>query len=82
MATGGGFVIAGLGSPPEAPSFTLYGDGTIVFQQYTEEAPPTFANGAMGSFPLCIAKLSEEQMQDGPDVRPYRWWAGIACPKY
>ena len=37
---GGGFVMpAFLAS--RTPIFTLYGDGTIVFQRYTEDAPPT-----------------------------------------
>ena len=78
---GGGFVMpAFLAS--RTPIFTLYGDGTIVFQRYTEEAPPTLANGAMGSFPLRIAKLSEEQMQEVLTFALTDGGLGIARPKY
>jgi hypothetical protein len=78
---GGGFVMpAFLAS--RTPIFTLYGDGTIVFQQYTEEAPPTLANGAMGSFPLHIAKLTEEQMQEVLTFALTDGGLGIARAKY
>jgi hypothetical protein len=78
---GGGFVMpAFLAS--RTPIFTLYGDGTIVFQRYTEEAPPTLANGAMGSFPLRIAKLSEEQMQEVLTFALTDGGLGIARQKY
>jgi hypothetical protein len=78
---GGGFVMpAFLAS--RTPIFTLYGDGTIVFQRYTEEAPPTLANGAMGSLPLRIAKLSEEQMQEVLRFALTDGGLAIARPKY
>ena len=59
---GGGFVAPSF-TASQAPIFTLYGDGTIVFRNQTLELP-----AAQGSVtrqnPLRTAKLSEEQVQD------------------
>jgi len=45
-------------------SFTLYGDGTIVFQQLSDEMPQPLANGATPGVPLRIARLDEAQIQE------------------
>lgn len=46
----------------QAPIFTLYGDGTIIFRNPAAKSPP--AVGAVQPFnPFRIAKLSEEQIQ-------------------
>lgn len=47
----------------QAPIFTLYGDGTVVFRNQTMEMPP--AEGSVTrTNPFRTAKLSEEQIQD------------------
>jgi hypothetical protein len=59
---GGGFVMPTF-AVTFVPHFTLYGDGTIVFRDPVEEAPP--AEGSLfKSGPLKTAKLTEEQIQD------------------
>lgn len=59
---GGGFMMVEW-IATQAPSFTLYGDGTIVFRDPMLEPPP-----AIGSVtpmqPFRTAKLTEEQVQD------------------
>lgn len=59
---GGGFVMPAFAATL-VPHFTLYGDGTIVFRDPSEEFPQ--AEGSVfKSDPLKTAKLSEEQIQD------------------
>jgi hypothetical protein len=59
---GGGFMMPAF-AVTMVPHFTLYGDGTIVFRDPSEEAPP--AEGSIfKSTSLKTAKLSEEQIQD------------------
>lgn len=59
---GGGFMIAGY-SASQAPPFTLYGDGTIIFRNPMLEVPA--AQGSVMTFnPMRTAKLSEEQIQE------------------
>lgn len=59
---GGGFVMpAFLAS--QAPHFTLYGDGTVIFRNPALEMPP--AQGSTFTFnPMRTAKLSEDQIQE------------------
>jgi hypothetical protein len=58
---GGGFVMPAF-LATQAPIFTLYGDGTIIFRNPAAESPP--AVGAVRPFnPFRIAKLSEAQIQ-------------------
>lgn len=59
----GGFVMASYAAT-RVPIFTLYGDGTIVFQPLSEELPAPLANGATPGVPLRIAKLDDAQMQE------------------
>jgi hypothetical protein len=59
---GGGLMIAGYAAT-QAPHFTLYGDGTVIFRNPMLDLPP--AQGSVGPFnPMRTAKLSEEQIQE------------------
>jgi hypothetical protein len=59
---GGGFMMAGY-SASQAPPFTLYGDGTVIFRNPMLEMPA--AQGSVMTFnPMRTAKLSEEQIQE------------------
>jgi hypothetical protein len=59
---GGGFMMAGF-SASQAPHFTLYGDGTVIFRNPMLEMPA--AQGSVMTFnPMRTAKLSEEQIQE------------------
>ncbi len=59
---GGGFMMAGFAAS-QAPPFTLYGDGTVIFRNPMLEMPA--AQGSVQTFnPMRTAKLSEEQIQE------------------
>jgi len=59
---GGGFMMAGYAAS-QAPPFTLYGDGTVIFRNPMAEVPP--AEGSVFKMnPLRTAKLSEAQIQE------------------
>jgi hypothetical protein len=63
LEEGGGFVpIDFLAS--QAPSFTLYGDGVIVFQPTVETFPQPDASGVVHGVPWRTAKLDEGQIQE------------------
>jgi hypothetical protein len=58
---GGGFVMPGF-LASQAPIFTLYGDGTIIFRNPATEGPPAVGNVfRFGGFRT--ARLSEDQIQ-------------------
>ena len=59
---GGGFMIAGFAAS-QAPHFTLYGDGTVIFRNPMSE-PPAAQGSVMPFNPMRTAKLSEEQIQE------------------
>lgn len=59
---GGGFVMPAWAAT-QAPIFTLYGDGTVVFRDPREEAPPPEGD-IMRNNPFRTATLTEEQVQD------------------
>jgi hypothetical protein len=59
---GGGFMIAGFAAS-QAPHFTLYGDGTVIFRNPLLE-PPAAQGSVMTFNPMRTAKLSEEQIQE------------------
>jgi hypothetical protein len=59
---GGGFMIAGFAAS-QAPPFTLYGDGTVIFRNPMSE-PPAAQGSVMTFNPMRTAKLSEEQIQE------------------
>lgn len=59
---GGGFVMPGF-LASQIPHFTLYGDGTVVFRDPSEEAPP--AQGSVFiNHPAKTARLTEDQVQE------------------
>ena len=59
---GGGMMMAGWAAS-QAPIFTLYGDGTVVFRNQTAEMPPP-EGSVTRTNPFRTARLSEEQIQD------------------
>ena len=63
LESGGGFVpIDFLAS--KAPTFTLYGNGVIVFQRKTDTFPQPDASGITHGIPWRTAKLDEGQIQE------------------
>jgi hypothetical protein len=76
---GGGFV------PPEflateAPIFTLYGDGTVIFRD--PFATPPAGPGPGRGIPFRVARLSEEQVQELLRFALVEGGLGIARPRY
>ena len=65
---GGGMMIAGW-TASQAPIFTLYGDGTLIFRNPAQEAASD-AGFVLLSNPLRTARLSEEQIQEAARLRP------------
>ena len=77
---GGGFVPMGFAAT-QAPIFTLYGDGTVIFRNpnLVQEPGP----GSIISFPqFRTARLSEEQIQATLAMAIGEGGLGIARPKY
>lgn len=63
LEEGGGFVpIDFLAS--QAPTFTLYGDGVVVFQPKVETFPQPDSSGVVHGVPWRTAKLDEGQIQE------------------
>jgi len=60
---GGGFVPIDF-LATQAPSFTLYGNGVVVFQRKVETFPEADADGVVHSIPWRTAKLDEDQIQE------------------
>jgi hypothetical protein len=58
---GGGFVPPGF-LVTEAPAFSLYGDGSVIFRDPTSNPPPPVGQVSR-SVPFSIARLSEDQVQ-------------------
>ncbi len=63
LEQGGGFVPMEF-SAAQAPLFTLYGDGIMVFQPKTTTFPGPDANGLIRGIPWRTAKLDEDQIQE------------------
>ncbi len=59
---GGGFMMPAF-IATQAPIFTLYGDGIIIFRNPMGEPPPAVGS-VMPQIPFRTAKLSEEQIQE------------------
>jgi hypothetical protein len=59
---GGGFMMAGAAAT-QVPTFTLYGDGTVIFRNPMLGFPAP-QGSVMTSNPMRTAKLSEEQIQE------------------
>lgn len=60
---GGGFVPIGFFAT-QAPFFSLYGDGTIIYRDETAPLPEGGPDGLVRGHPFKIAKLTEEQVQE------------------
>jgi hypothetical protein len=63
MDRGGGFVPLDF-LAVEAPIFTLFGNGIIVFQQKVEAFPQPDASGVIHNIPWRTAKLDEDHIQE------------------
>jgi hypothetical protein len=63
LEQGGGFLPLDF-LATQAPSFTLYGNGIIVFQQTVENVPQPDASGVIRNTPWRTAKLDEDQIQE------------------
>ena len=63
MEEGGGFVPVEFNAA-NAPIFTLYGDGVVVFKALTEFFPEPGPDGLVRGEPYRTAKLDEDQVQD------------------
>ncbi len=61
VETGGGLVPASF-FVTQAPSFSLFGDGTVIFRAASDATPPAIG-AVIPGVPYRIAKLSEEQIQ-------------------
>jgi hypothetical protein len=60
---GGGFVPFGY-LATQAPRFTLFGNGVVVFQQKTTSSPEPDSSGVLKGLPWRTASLDEGQVQD------------------
>lgn len=77
---GGGFVMPDF-LATQAPSFTLYGDGTIVFRnQLLDPLEPV--GSVFPMHPFRTAKLSEDQVQDLLTAALGEYALGVARPDY
>jgi hypothetical protein len=77
---GGGFVMPAF-LATQAPHFTLYGDGTIVFRNPMLD--PLEASGSVFPMrPFRTAKLSEDQVQDLLIAALGEFGLGVARPEY
>lgn len=58
---GGGFMAMGF-LAGQAPTFTLYGDGTVIFRDWSQQQPPAIGD-ASPQLPYQIVKLTEDEVQ-------------------
>jgi hypothetical protein len=77
---GGGFVMPAF-LATQAPHFTLYGDGTIVFRNPMTD-PPEAIGTVFPMHPFRAAQLSEDQVQDLLVAALGEHGLGIARPEY
>jgi hypothetical protein len=77
---GGGFVMPAF-LATQAPHFTLYGDGTIVFRNPMAD-PPQAIGSVFPMHPFRTAKLSEDQVQDLLVSALGEHGLGVARPEY
>ena len=68
---GGGFVMPAW-TAAQAPAFTLYGDGTIIFRNPNQDAARRPVGSVMPFHPFRTAKMNEEQIQDAARIRARR----------
>jgi hypothetical protein len=77
---GGGFVMPAY-TAAQAPAFTLFGDGTLIFRPTQVEPLPTI--GSVEPFrPFRTAKMSEDRMQDLLDYALNEGGLGAARAEY
>jgi hypothetical protein len=77
---GGGMMMAGW-SAASAPSFTLYGDGTIIFRNMAKDPVP--AIGSVSPFhPFRTARMNEQQIQQLLEFALGEGGLGAARPNY
>lgn len=77
---GGGFVpVEWLAT--NAPIFTLYGDGTVVFRN-PADAPPEAGDGLLRGIPFRVARLQEAAVQELLDFAITQGGLGIAKDRY
>lgn len=76
---GGGMIPAWIAA--SAPMFTLYGDGTIIFRNMTQDPLPPVGS-VMPFQPLRTAKMSEEQIQALLEYALGQGGLGAARPNY
>ncbi len=77
---GGGLMMAGY-SAAQAPIFTLYGDGTVIFRDPLKEPPA--AQGSTTRFnPMRTAKLSEKQVVELLTLALGEGGLAVARPNY
>ncbi len=77
---GGGFVMPAY-TAAQAPAFTLYGDGTLIFRPVKADPPP--AVGSVSPFqPFRTAKMNEEQIQTLLDYALNEGGLGAARAEY
>jgi hypothetical protein len=81
MEQGGGFVPIDF-LATQAPSFTLYGNGVIVFQRKVETFPEPDATGVIHGLPWRTAKLDEGQIQELLDFAITQGALGTAKDAY
>ena len=63
VESGGGFVPIDF-LATQAPTFTLFGDGVVVFQPKVDQVPPPDPDGIAKGVPWRTAKLDEDQIQE------------------
>ncbi len=77
---GGGFLMPAF-TATQAPIFTLYGDGTIIFRNTTQDFPP--AIGSVTPFhPFRTARMNEEQIQSLLEFALGQGGLGVARADY
>ena len=77
---GGGFVMPAF-LAVQAPIFTLYGDGTVIFRNPTLDSPPPVGSITPMN-PFRTAKLTEDQVQDLLAFALGEGGLGVARPEY
>jgi hypothetical protein len=81
MEQGGGFVPIDF-LAAEAPTFTLYGNGVVVFQPRVAQFPQPDAAGVIHNIPWRTAKLDEGQVQELLGFAITQGWLGTARAVY
>jgi hypothetical protein len=81
MGTGGAYTFIGWAAT-ETPSFTLYGDGTVIARDGTAPGPDPGPDGLMKNNPFFTAKLPEDQVQALLEFALSEGGLGVARARY